>query len=283
MPDREPTWVIMPFLNNAEMTLDAVADCLAQTVPTRVLLIDQGASSDTREAIDRFIDERGDHRVLCWHFLPMLPSLSMVWNRALEFVWATSGDSDRLASALVVNNDVRLVPRTLEHLQTALRTREALFVSAVGKSERGWCEERWVDWCAVEPGPADLGGPDFSCFLISHAGHWTYPFDEQFIPAFREDLDAHRRYMLGGDGAKIFSVNVPYLHYASGTLKAYTPEERQRFNKASEGNRAYYRAKWGGDVNEETYTKPFDPSSAKEGVTTPDLQRRVQAGEVVHA
>lgn len=126
-PTPQPIWVIMPFRNSPEMTLTAVEDALAQTVPTRVLLVDQGASEEDREAIDRWIELRDDHRVLCWHFLPMLPSLSMVWNRALQFVWTLGG-----TVALVVNNDVRLHRQTVEVLQRALHATEALFVSAVG-------------------------------------------------------------------------------------------------------------------------------------------------------
>ena len=280
----DPIWVIMPWLNSVAMTLLAVEDCLAQTVPTRVLLVDQGASQADREVIDQWIDRRDDHRVLCWHFLPMLPSLSMVWNRALRFVWELGGQE-----ALVVNNDVRLARGTVACLQRVMAMEKALFVSCVGVREASWPTDPPQDdphqWSsAFHDGPMyTKGGPDYSCFLIAHAGHWTYPFDEGFIPAFREDLDSHRRYMLGGDGAKIFSVNVPYLHYASGTLKAYSPEERAKFNRANQANRAYYQSKWGGDVNEETYTVAFDAGSARAGVTTPELQRRVQAGAVGEA
>lgn len=277
----QPTWVIMPFRNSPEMTLIAVGDALAQTVPTRVLLVDQGASQADREVIDRFIEQREDHRVLCWHFLPMLPSLSMVWNRGLAFVWELGGEE-----ALVVNNDVRLHRQTVEVLRRTLAAEEALFVSCVGVRDGQFDPDcRYDPIAGTKEGwlTSSKGGPDYSCFLIAHAGHWTYPFDEGFIPAFREDLDSHRRYMLGGDGAKIFSVNVPFLHYASGTLKAYSPEERAKFNTANLANRAYYQHKWGGDVNEETYTVAFDAGSARAGVTTPELQRRVQAGAVGEA
>ncbi len=278
----EPIWVMMPWRNNPTMTLEAVEDCLAQTVPTRVLLIDQGASHEDREQVDQWIDQRDDHRVLCWHYLPMLPSLSAVWNRALRFVWELGG-----SEALVVNNDCRLARGTVECLSRVLGMEQALFVSAVGVREADWPtvppqDDPYMWSSAFHDGPAyNKGGPDFSCFLISRAGHEKYPFDEHFIPAFREDLDCHRRYMLGGDGGKIFSVNVPYLHYASGTLKAYSPEERARFNRASVANREYYTRKWGGDVNEEKWVSPFGVDEPPDGAAytaTPDLQARYSAG-----
>lgn len=255
------------------MTLQAVEDCLAQTVPTRVLLIDQGASKADREAVDEWIDQRADHRVLCWHYNPPLPSLSACWNRALKFVWELGG-----TEALVVNNDVRLYQDTVEVLSKIRAVYEALFVSAVGVKESQFTPANPFD---VEATGAQKGGPDFSCFLLSKKGHEKYPFDEGFVPCYVEDLDEHRRYMLGGDGSRIFSVNLPFLHYASGTIKAMTKEEKQTFDRGYQQVVARYTQLWGGGPNQETYCVKGDPTSAKEGVTTPELQRRVQAGEAV--
>lgn len=77
------------------------------------------------------------------------------------------------------------------------------------------------------------------------------------------------------------------LHYASGTLKAYTPEQRAKFNKGFAGSKAYYARKWGGPANDETFRTPFgaaefsyrevDPKCGADfPVTTPDLQRHWQ-------
>ena len=96
-----------------------------------------------------------------------------------------------------------------------------------------------------------------------------------------EDLDSHRRYMLGGDGARIFSVNLPFLHYASGTLKSYTPEQKAKFDRQYAGVVRRYTELWGGPPNQETYTVKGHPGSVCLTVTTPELQRRVQAGESI--
>lgn len=283
------SWVIMPFIDNPAMTLTAVEDCLHQTVPCRVLLIDQGSSQETREQIDAYIDtpEMSHPRVLCWHALPAFPSLSAAWNRALEFVWELGG-----AEALVVNNDVRLHKETYDTLLWVHAKTCALFVSAVGVregqydpaldlSQMSYCTP--VDGTDVEDSiisrPTSPGGPDFSCFLLSKEGHLKYPFDESFQPAYCEDLDQHRRYMLGGDGARIFSINLPFLHIASGTLKSYSPAQKAKFDRAYAGVVARYTTLWGGGPNQETYTRKGDPASAQAGVTTPELQRKVQAGE----
>ncbi len=85
--------------------------------------------------------------------------------------------------------------------------------------------------------------------------------------------------MLAGDGPRIFSVNLPFLHFASGTIKQFTPEARARFNRGYDQAVKYYTRMWGGRPNEERFTLKGDPTSAREGVTTPELQHRVQAGE----
>ena len=82
--------------------------------------------------------------------------------------------------------------------------------------------------------------------------------------------------MLGGDGKRIFSVNVPFLHVdrGSGTLKGMDPERRARKEAQIErGSRAYYIRKWGGPVNQETFEHPFGPKPAGPcATTTPELQ-----------
>lgn len=273
-------YVIMPILGAPDLTEAAIADVLAQSVPTRLLLINQGVDAAFRERLELIAEQESD-RILLWSHVPPLPSLAATWNRALQFVWAVGG-----TEALVVNNDVRLHPKTVEILRAYLGHCDCLFITAVGVTG-----EQFAAYDGSEPGltpfdasewarPLHTGGPDFSCFLISKAGHEKYPFDENFVPAFCEDLDTHRRYMLNGDGERIFSINLPFHHIGGGsnTLKAMTPEARASHERAIGTCRAYYQRKWGGPVNQETYTIPFDDGTAQPGVTTPELQRLVQGG-----
>jgi len=148
---------------------------------------------------------------------------------------------------------------------------EALFVSAVGVAPEQFSPE-------FEPFDQHArGGPDFSCFLISRACHHRFQFDEGFVPAFCEDLDYHRRLMLAGEGHRIFSVNLPYLHYGSATLKAMEPGARATVEeKIERQSRAYYQRKWGGPVNAERFVRPFCQTEDRD-VSTPALQTMVQA------
>lgn len=261
------TWIICPVLNGVDYLEQALPDFLGQTVPTRVLIINNGGDDAQRAAIERWAE--ADPRVLAWHHDPPLPSLAATWNRALDFVWAVGGQE-----ACVINHDVRLHRGTVETLARMREDTGALFVSAVGVRAAQFDPTATSDLIADTP----RGGPDFSCFLISRTCHETYRFDEGFIPAYAEDLDTHRRMMLGGDGGRIFSINLPYLHYASRTINAMDVDARTRFAKRLEQSRRHYVQCWGGPVNQERFTRKGDPTSALEGVTTPELQRRVQGG-----
>lgn len=270
-----PVWIIMPVLSNPEMTLAAISDCLAQSVPTRLLIVLQGVHGPFRDQIEQLAEQ--EPAILVWSHDPSLPSLSATWNRALQFVWAAGG-----TEALVMNNDVRLHVDMVNVLKVTRMVEDALFVSAVGVTAEQFAEiQDKTEAQLVEHlgQTVQKGGPDFSCFLISKEGHEKYPFDEAFIPAFCEDLDMHRRYMLGGDGERIFSINLPFLHFGGGsqTIKSLDDPARAKLTRAIEaGSRRHYEQKWGGPVNAERWTIPFDSETDQDGVTTPDLQRMVQ-------
>ena len=262
-------WILMPHVNRPDLTQQAVQDALHQSVPTRVLLVGNGATPEAQEV--GFQLAIRSSRVQLWHYIPSLP-LAAVWNRMLQCAWDAGA-----TEALVVNNDIRMPFQLVEALLEAQRQTDALVVTPVNVGEATY--PRILPLLPLEPSTlASRGGPDFSCFLITKACHEAAPFDEKFDPAFAEDLDYHRRLLLSGYGNRIFSLPIPYLHYGSQTLKTLEGEARERLETAiSTKSRAHYRAKWGGDVNQETYTSPFQPESAQVGVTTPELQRRVGA------
>jgi hypothetical protein len=271
MIEQKPTWCVVPAMSNPEMTETAVSDLLAQTVPVKVLLILQGVEENFRDRFLKIAEQ--EPRLLVWSHDPTLPSLSATWNCGLEAAWTAGAEE-----ALVVNNDVRLGSETIWWLTDARRRTEALFVTAVGVTESQFTAA-WPD-SRLGTSQIDLakrGGPDFSCFLISKEGHEKYPFDEDFVPAYGEDCDTHRRYMLSGDGDKIFSINLPYWHIGGGsqTLKSMSQEARAKKERQIDQSRAYYQKKWGGGVNQERYTIPFDHETDQDGVTTPDLQRAI--------
>lgn len=274
--------VVMPYLDCADLTRLAVDDCLQQTCdpPTTLLLIDNGSQEAGRE-LGLELARLHPTRVLRWRHDPPLLSLSAVWNRALQFAWEAGCDE-----ALVVNNDVRVWEGTYEYLARVRRFRDALFVSATGVTPaqyQDFLDEGHGVGSGLLPDAMSpvypLPGPDFSCYLITKACHAQYPFDEGYIPAYCEDLDYHRRLMLGGDGARVFGTGLPFLHVGSGTLNGASAEKRARIQLQIEhGSRAHHLAKWDGVANQERFTVPFEGASAREDVTTPDLFERVRRG-----
>lgn len=274
----DPIWCVMPVVNRLDLTQAAVRSLLDQSVPTQVLLILQGVDDDMRAALENWAAH--EPRLHLWAHQPPLPSLAASWNAGLRFVWSQGGEV-----ALVANNDIVCHPLMIANLESILRSHNALFVSAVGVRPEQFTafakltqphDVAEVVWDV--PGEClTRGGPDFSCFLLHISGHEKYPFDEGFTPAYCEDLDAHRRYILGGDGDRIFSVNLPFAHHASATLNA-DPSKAEEWGRKIAVSRARYARKWGGPVNGERFTIPFDAETDQDGVTTPELFEHVRAG-----
>ena len=259
--------VVMPWIDNREMTQTAIYDVLEQTLSHVVLLtIDQGSRDG------EWLRTWSPPGVLQWKHDPPLPSLGATWNRALRWAWESGAEH-----CLVVNNDIRLPRGVYEALLAVQQQTGAWFVSAVNVGEAWYDGMLRQCHLITDSLLQSRGGPDFSCFLITKACHEAYTFDECFIPAYCEDCSYHRRLMLGGDGDKIFSVCVPYFHHGSGTLKGDARLQDgwgAKFARCKE----VYREMWGGYVNDERFTIPWDPASALHGVTNPELQAWVQSG-----
>lgn len=257
-------WCIMPYLDCPELTAQAVADVMAQRLPdVRLLLIDNGSQTDVGRALGKTLAKQYDGRVYLWSYDPALPSLAAVWNGALNFVWSVGG-----TYAWVVNNDVRLHPDTYGMLLRVQRSPglDPWFVSAVGVREGQFDPDldleaaAYTDGYGREGAAVDTiakGGPDFSCYVITRECHRWFQFDEGFVPAYHEDNDYHRRLELAGFGDRIFGINLPFLHYGSGTLEG-NPQMRETWGRKFQACQQYYIQKWGGLPGQETYPYPFD-------------------------
>lgn len=109
----------------------------------------------------------------------------------------------------------------------------------------------------VSNGPVE-NGADFFCFLVDikklveNVG-W---FDENFIPAYFEDNDMHRRLILSGLKHYILpDINVGHVGSATQNFEPGNPVcPPQQF----ETNRAYFIEKWGGQPGNEQYSHPFN-------------------------
>lgn len=252
--------VIIPFIDCLEESDDALQDALAQLDrQADVLLIDQASGPDAALwAQNRALAFPA--RVKVWRHAPPMPSLAATWNTALDYAWEL-GHQD----AMVWNNDIRVRAGMYADLRLLQAARDLWFASPVNCRDQA---DPHV-WKTVPEhlGDVTLGGPDFSCFLITKECHARYRFDERFQPAYHEDGDYHRRQWLGGDGVKIAGCTLPYLHYGSRTIHR-SNEALHAFSRQFEACRQRYIDKWGGVPHHE---RKIVPDSAEDfsGVGTP--------------
>lgn len=260
--------IVIPFVDCWEDTNQALLDaCHQLDTKVDVLLIDNGSGDKARAEAERFASfSRGQVRL--WQHRPPMPSLAATWNRALDYAWEAGYDD-----CMVWNNDIRVGVRMYAALRAVADAQNLWFATPVNCA--GDDAEKWKamnsHWIQVEHGDPSLGGPDFSCFLITRECHQAYRFDERFQPAYFEDGDFHRRHWLNGDGAKIAGVTLPYLHYGSRTIHR-SEEAFRAFQPQFQACRERYIAKWGGLPHRETRIGPPDTARALlqlENVGTP--------------
>ena len=274
--------IILPYLDCPAYTEAAIQDCVAQSIGAVTLLLIDNGSQDAGRLVGETA-ARTHPRVYRWWHNPPAPSLAGIWNRALQFAWESG-----VQQVLVVNNDVRLHPDTYAVLSEARMNTGAWFISGVGVLEGqfdptinlrdalGTVTEARKD--GVRPEGYSYGGPDFSCFLITRECHRWFQFDEGFVPAYFEDNDFHRRLQLAGFGDKIFGVNVPFLHYGSGTLKG-NARLREGWPPRFAACQQYYVEKWGGLPGSETFQYPFNALTLDEAASEDGDPRRFYTGQ----
>lgn len=133
---------------------------------------------------------------------------------------------------LLVNNDIEFAPGDLAKFEEAIQTTEAGIV-------------------------AD-GINNMACFgITANCVQKVGLFDENFYPAYGEDIDYMRR-------CRLLDVEHRYLqgmgmrHDRSSTVKAFPAELQERNRETFEANKAYYIRKWGGWEGQEMFHHPFN-------------------------
>jgi len=84
-------------------------------------------------------------------------------------------------------------------------------------------------------------------------------WDENFYPAYMEDIDWFRRSKLAGETI-VQALNVQMIHGLGKTIDFHSAIKREN-DRTYANNCEYYRLKWGGGHRQELFDHPFnDPN-----------------------
>jgi GT2 family glycosyltransferase len=219
----EINWILVPVRNGVGYTKEAVKTFLKQDIGNvKVLLIDNDSRDGTAEWA------RSQHPMVITVGRKPALGVAASWNFGLKLLM----DTLDVKRVLVVNNDVKLSLDTYRLLDED----GGEFVTAVGVDT----EEQLTAGNVKGRRPH----PDFSCFLIRkkviEKVGW---FDEGYAGGYVEDADYHLR--MHRAGVKAESLGIPFLHYASGTLKCATKAEQERICELAEMNRKRFKELYG--------------------------------------
>lgn len=162
--------------------------------------------------------------------------VSSAWNNIIKW-------NPQARWWFIINADVAFIPEDLDRLEAAIRIHDV--VTLGGMSAFG-----------------------VRASAIAKVG-W---FDENFIPSYFEDNDwDYRARLMGVHIEKIAAMD---YHYGSAVIRqsqVYARENARTFPM----NQRYYVDKWGGGVDHEVYTTPFDKGGSPRDWTL-DIARLAQ-------
>jgi O-antigen biosynthesis protein len=228
-------WILMPTLNCRALTEKAIASCREQDAPTQIMVIDSASDDGTFEWL------RAQRDIFLLIGVPRTSGVSYVWNMGLNALFGGCNAE----SVLVINSDVELRPDTLR----LLLADGSPFVTAVGSSTAG------TQYPGGTPTMARRPHPDFSCFLIRReCWERVGRFDES-MSIYCSDGDYHLRMHQAGIDAHC--IDLPFLHYASGTLKQADDTERERIMQRADLDRKAFEQKWGVAMGTAAYYELF--------------------------
>lgn len=151
---------------------------------------------------------------------------------------------------LILNHDVTLGPGDLRMVDELVRPDEAAVYHLLG----------WAAFVMTAPALDRLGY-----------------FDENFHPAYDEDVDMSYRARLAG--VPRYTLEGGVLHVGSATIYLNDGALRQKNHRTHGANDEYYERKWGGPKHEERFLTPFGlGGSVRDWVLEPGRLRQQDWG-----
>jgi GT2 family glycosyltransferase len=182
-------------------------------------------------------------------------NVSMGWNRATRHLLAAGCDY-----VIVPNLDIVFKSDLVDNLvRYAEKTKDQFIL---------WTALPWNDLPSLEQAVEHERAPEtphFSCYMVDNRlFNRVGEFDENFRPAYNEDLDMHWRIVLAGETAVGYE-GARFFHHGSRTIQS-DPELLQRNHITHDLNNQYFVRKWGYKpptaadefLTKEMYRTPFD-------------------------
>lgn len=169
------------------------------------------------------------------------------WNDGLAM---SAADSNALS--ILVNDDLFFYPGCFDKFIGFVQSREA--------HAPGWGLCMPLGFEPAGPFRGHALPQYFACCALGRAAMERVGFfDENFVPAYFEDLDYLRRLRLAGLPV-VLDRRVLVEHDRSHTIRT-DPTAKVAVESQSAANARYYRRKWGGSPHNEVFTRPFDDRS----------------------
>lgn len=187
--------------------------------------------------------------------------LARAWNQG-----ALRAFNDGCKYALVCNDDIMFAPECIDNMVEEMwRLRKEKVVMVTPNNILGEVGDpyRILNYYLPEDQkPSVSDHPNFSCFMVGKeyfekVGY----FDENFVPAWYEDNDSHRRAILAGV-REITTTAAPMVHIGGVSSHMWAD------NPGSGASQVYYIEKWGGipeshplPAQKEHFATPYNDSN----------------------
>ncbi len=227
--------IILPVVVSRELTEPCIETLLAQDIGNIHLIVVDNGSTDGVGQYLRTLPLKNITLITYAH----RRGLNKVWNECMRIAF----DDAKLDYVLICNNDTELLLETYRLLRDDPRE----FITGVSVNER--------DQFALSPNLTYAAHPDFSCFLIRKKVWETIGGFDEKINAYCGDLDYHLR--MHAAGITSGSINIPFLHHRSGTIRLATNAVRDAIQQEADRDRAYFFSKHGVEACSPEYEAKF--------------------------
>lgn len=120
-----PTYVVIPFKDEIEMTKHVVSLCLEDETVSYVALYDNGSSHESKEQLDDWFATLETERLRCFNAEGM--GIYQMWNAGWQF--AVDNENRGPSNIAFLNNDIHFLPGTIDKLVNVLRRCEDALVT----------------------------------------------------------------------------------------------------------------------------------------------------------